>query len=48
MTTLGEALRKKILNIFLLVAVAMIAFSVSFAYFTYREELTSSRAWDWA
>ncbi len=39
-TTLGEALRKKILNIFLLVAVAMIIFSVSFAYFTYREELT--------
>ena len=39
-TTLGEALRKKILNIFLLVALAMIVFSVSFAYFTYREELT--------
>lgn len=39
-TTLGEALRKKILNIFLLVALAMIIFSVSFAYFTYREELT--------
>lgn len=39
-TTLGEALRKKILNIFLLVAMAMIIFSVSFAYFTYREELT--------
>lgn len=39
-TTLGEALRKKILNIFLLVAVAMIIFSVSFAYFSYREELT--------
>lgn len=39
-TTLGEALRKKILNIFLLVAMSMIAFSVSFAYFTYREELT--------
>ncbi len=39
-TTLGEALRKKILNIFLLVALAMIVFSVSFAYFSYREELT--------
>ena len=39
-TTLGEALRKKILNIFLLVALAMIVFSVSFAYFTLREELT--------
>jgi ABC-type transport system involved in multi-copper enzyme maturation permease subunit len=39
-TTLGEALRKKILNIFLLVAVAMIAFSVSFAFFSYREEIT--------
>lgn len=39
-TTLGEALRKKILNIFLLVALAMIIFSVSFAYFSYREELT--------
>jgi ABC-type transport system involved in multi-copper enzyme maturation permease subunit len=39
-TTLGEALRKKILNIFLMVALAMIVFSVSFAYFSYREELT--------
>lgn len=39
-TTLGEALRKKILNIFLLVALAMIAFSVSFAFFSAREELT--------
>jgi len=39
-TTLGEALRKKILNVVLLVALAMIVFSVSFAYFTYREELT--------
>ena len=39
-TTLGEALRKKILNVFLLVALAMIGFSVSFAYFSYREELT--------
>ena len=39
-TTLGEALRKKILNIFLLVALAMIIFSVSFAFFSAREELT--------
>jgi len=39
-TTLGEALRKKILNIFLFGAIAMIIFSVSFAYFSYREELT--------
>lgn len=39
-TTLGEALRKKILNIFLFAALAMIVFSVSFAYFSYREELT--------
>ena len=38
--TLGEAMRKKILNIFLLVALAMIAFAVSFASFTMREELT--------
>jgi ABC-type transport system involved in multi-copper enzyme maturation permease subunit len=38
--TFGEALRKKILNIFLLVAIAMIAFAVSFASFTMREELT--------
>lgn len=39
--TLGEALRKKILWIFLIVALAMIAFSVSFAMFaTSREELT--------
>lgn len=39
-TTMGEALRKKILWIVLLVSLAMIAFSVSFAFFTYREELT--------
>lgn len=39
-TTFGEALRKKILNIFLLVALALILFSVSFAYFTAREEMT--------
>ena len=39
-TTLGEALRKKILNIFLLAALGMIAFSVSFAFFSAREELT--------
>ncbi len=39
-TTFGEALRKKILNIFLLVAVALIIFSVSFSYFTAREEMT--------
>lgn len=39
-TTLGEALRKKILNVFLLVALGMIAFSVSFAFFSAREELT--------
>ena len=39
--TLGEALRKKILWIFLIVALGMIAFSVSFAFFaTSREELT--------
>jgi len=43
-TTLGEALRKKILNIFLLAALAMIVFSVSFAYFTLREELTIIRS----
>lgn len=39
-TTFGEALRKKILNIFLFVTLALIAFSVSFASFTMREELT--------
>lgn len=39
-TTLGEALRKKILNIFLLVTLALIVFSFSFASFTMREELT--------
>lgn len=39
-TTLGEALRKKILWIFLIVAIGMIVMSVSFASFTMREELT--------
>ena len=39
-STLGDAMRKKILHIFLFVALAMIAFSVSFAFFTAREELT--------
>ncbi|MHB1000536.1 MAG: ABC transporter permease [Armatimonadota bacterium] len=39
-TTLGEALRKKILLIFLFVTLGLIAFSVSFASFTMREELT--------
>jgi ABC-type transport system involved in multi-copper enzyme maturation permease subunit len=38
--TFGEAIRKKILLICLLVAMAMIAFAVSFASFTMREELT--------
>lgn len=37
--TFGEAWRKKILNIFLLVAIALIAFSVSFAFFSEREEM---------
>ena len=39
-TTFGEALRKKILNVVMLVAVGMIIFSVSFAFFSAREELT--------
>ena len=38
--TLGEALRKKILNIFLIVALGMIVLSVSFASFSMREEIT--------
>ena len=38
--TFNEALRKKILNVFLLVAIALIIFSVSFAYFTARQEMT--------
>jgi ABC-type transport system involved in multi-copper enzyme maturation permease subunit len=38
--TLGEALRKKILWVFLIVALGMIVMSVSFATFTMREELT--------
>lgn len=39
-TTFGDSLRKKILNIFLFVTLALIAFSVSFASFSMREELT--------
>jgi ABC-type transport system involved in multi-copper enzyme maturation permease subunit len=38
--TLGEALRKKILWIFLVVALAMIVMSFSFAEFSMREEMT--------
>lgn len=38
--TFSEAVRKKILNVFLLVALALIVFSVSFAYFSARQELT--------
>jgi ABC-type transport system involved in multi-copper enzyme maturation permease subunit len=38
--TLGDAMRKKILNIFLLVALALIVFSFSFMNFSMREELT--------
>ncbi|HUV05944.1 MAG TPA: ABC transporter permease [Armatimonadota bacterium] len=38
--TLGEALRKKIIWIFLLVALGMIVISVSFAFFSMREEQT--------
>lgn len=38
--TFGEALRKKILNIFLVVALGIIALSFSFASFSMREELT--------
>ncbi len=38
--TFNEALRKKILNVFLLVALALIVFSVSFAYFSARQEMT--------
>jgi len=43
-TTTGEALRKKVLNVFLLVAVVMIVLSVVFAFFTPREEITIVRS----
>ncbi len=39
-TTFEDALRKKILNIFLIVTLALIAFSVSFSFLTMREEIT--------
>ncbi len=39
-TTFNEALRKKIINVFLLVALALIVFSVSFTYFSARQEMT--------
>lgn len=38
--TVGEALRKKILVVFLVVAIALIVLSVSFSQFSFREELT--------
>lgn len=38
--TLSEAIRKKILWVFLLVALALLVFSVSFSAFSMREELT--------
>jgi ABC-type transport system involved in multi-copper enzyme maturation permease subunit len=38
--TIGEALRKKILVVFLVVALALIVLSVSFSQFSFREELT--------
>lgn len=38
--TVGEALRKKILVVFLVVALALIVLSVSFSQFSFREELT--------
>lgn len=43
-TTTGEALRKKVLNVFLLVAMVMIVLSVVFAFFTPREEITIVRS----
>ncbi|MHB0911996.1 MAG: ABC transporter permease [Armatimonadota bacterium] len=43
-STVGEALRKKILNIFLIVALALIVLSVSFGQFSLREELTVLKA----
>ncbi len=38
--TLGEALRKKILNVFLLVTVGLIIISFSFSQFSFRQEMT--------
>jgi len=38
--TVGEALRKKILNVFLIVAVGLIAISLSFSQFSFRQEMT--------
>lgn len=38
--TLGEAIRRKVLLVFLLVALALLLFSVIFAIFTPREEIT--------
>lgn len=37
--TFGEAMRKKILNIFLIVALAMIGLTFAFGQFTFREQL---------
>lgn len=38
--TFGEALRKKILNVFLIVTVGLIVISLSFSQFSFREEMT--------
>lgn len=39
-TTVGEAMRKKVLNVCLIVAVAMIAISVSFTQFEFQQDMT--------
>jgi len=39
-TTVGEAMRKKILNVFLLVAIAMIVLSLSFTQLGFKQDMT--------
>jgi len=39
-TTYGEAMRKKVLNAFLLVAVGIIVISLSFSSFGFRQDIT--------
>lgn len=43
-TTVGEAMRKKVLNVCLIVAVAMIALSLSFTQFGFQQDMTITKS----
>lgn len=43
-TTVGEAMRKKVLNVCLIVAIAMIVISLSFGQFTFKTDMTITKS----